>query len=245
MIFYCLVIIFLTISSVENNQIDSPKSDSKEDHSAPDDVTKLSKELQDSRLREKDLNQTIQDILEEMSQMKNTILHLEETIEEVASEATRNTKHIEDNADDIVNVAETITLVNTSLKEDVSFISSQIYKVNATTNQLIEDNKRDIEDNQRFIEENTREIEDNMREIVENKRKIENNTRDIEDNKSQIGENQKIITELSLAGQWCGYKSGWTGGSGVITYDTIFEDSSMNNSALNPGSGETLEFQEN
>ena len=41
--------------------------------------------------------------------MKNTILYLEETIEEVASEATRNTKHITDNKRDIEENQKTIT----------------------------------------------------------------------------------------------------------------------------------------
>ena len=154
MIFYCLFFIVLSLSPVKNNPIDSPKSYPKEDHPASDDITKLSNELKDSRLREKNLNQTIQEILEEMSQMKNTILHLEETIAEVASEATRNTKHIKDNADDIVTVAETIFF----LKTDVSFLTYQINKVNTTTHQLIGDNQKEIEDKQESINELSRRI---------------------------------------------------------------------------------------
>ena len=60
--------------------------------------------------------------------MHCTILHLEDTIAEVASDATRNTKHIEDNAADIVIVSETITFVNTSLKEDI-YILCELYFV--------------------------------------------------------------------------------------------------------------------
>ena len=59
-------------------------------------------------------------------------------------------------------MAEAISLVNTSLKGDISFISSQFYKENATTHQLIEDNQREITDNQREIEENQRKIEENQ-----------------------------------------------------------------------------------
>ena len=68
-------------------------------------MTQLFNELKASRQKEKDLNQTIDQILEDMAQMKKnilhleeTILHLEDTVAEVASDATRNTKHIEDNA---------------------------------------------------------------------------------------------------------------------------------------------------
>ena len=45
MIFYCLFIILLTISTIKNNQIDYPKSDSKGVPLDPDNITKLSNEL--------------------------------------------------------------------------------------------------------------------------------------------------------------------------------------------------------
>ena len=63
----------------------------------------------------------------------------------------------------------------------------------------------------------------------------------IEDNKKEIEENQESITELSLYGQWCAYQDGWTSSSDVISYaSSFFEDSNMNNNALNIGTGETL-----
>ena len=63
----------------------------------------------------------------------------------------------------------------------------------------------------------------------------------IEDNKREIEDNQESITELSLHGQWCAYQSGWSSNNTVISYDSIFfEDSNMNNNALNIGTGETL-----
>ena len=44
----------------------------------------------------------------------------------------------------------------------------------------------------------------------------------------------------SLHGQWCGYQSIWTTASTVISYDKMFfEDSNMNNTALDTGTGET------
>ena len=108
----------------------------------------------------KEENERLLDIIDdEIKEIKENILHLEDTIDDVASEATSNANH---NAKEIVIVAEAISLVNTSLKEDVSFISSQFYKENGTTHQLIEDNRREITDNQREIEENQREIEKNQ-----------------------------------------------------------------------------------
>ena len=48
MIFYCLFIILLTISTVKNNQIDYPKYDSNGVPLDPDNITKLSNELKAS-----------------------------------------------------------------------------------------------------------------------------------------------------------------------------------------------------
>ena len=53
MIFAFLFVFFLSVSSVKNNQVDSPKSDSKEVNPAPDESTKLFHELKASRQREK------------------------------------------------------------------------------------------------------------------------------------------------------------------------------------------------
>ena len=100
-----------------------------------------------SRQREKDLDDTINQILEDMETMRDYILHLEETVTAVASEATRNTKHIQDNADEIINV-------------------------NTSTHQLIDNNKKDIENNQQIIEDNRREIEGNKIEIENNLQSI-------------------------------------------------------------------------
>ena len=217
MIFAFLFVFFLSVSSVKNNQVDFPKSDSKEVHPAPDESTKLFHELKASRQREKDLNETIENILEEMTQMKNnihqleeTILHLEGSISEVASEATLNADNIDIVAETISLVREDVSSVNNSLREDVSLVnftlsleirslfedlltvSSEIYNVNSSTNQLIEENK-------------------------------------------------ESITELSLHGQWCAYQDQWTSDNTVISYDSsFFEDSNMNNNTFNIGTGETL-----
>ena len=153
MIFAFLFVFFLSVSSVKNNQVDFPKSVSKEVHPAPDESTKLFHELKASRQREKDLNETIENILEEMTQMKNnihqleeTILHLEGTISDVASEATLNADNIDIVAETISLVREDVSSVNNSLREDVS-------SVNSSTHQLIEDDKRESEDNQESITE--------------------------------------------------------------------------------------------
>ena len=217
MIFAFLFVFFLSVSSVKNNQVDFPKSDSKEVHPAPDESTKLFHELKASRQREKDLNETIENILEEMTQMKNnihqleeTILHLEGSISEVASEATLNADNIDIVAETISLVREDVSSVNNSLREDVSLVnftlsleirslfedlltvSSEIYNVNSSTNQLIEENK-------------------------------------------------ESITELSLHGQWCAYQDQWASDNDVISFDSsFFDDSNINNNSLNIGTGETL-----
>ena len=45
----------------------------------------------------------------------------------------------------------------------------------------------------------------------------------------------------SLRGQWCGYQNSWTTASTVINYDKMFfQESNMNNTALDIETGETL-----
>ena len=85
------------------------------------------------------------------------------------------------------------------------------------------------------IESYSTKIENNTREIESHSTKIESFSTKIED----IEEMQESITELSLHGQWCGFQDAWTSPA-VITYDDIFfEDSNMNNTVLNTGTGET------
>ena len=148
MIFIILLVASVSISLVKNDQVFSSFIDSEEVRPSHDTNTeKLFLELKFSRQREKDLNDTINQILEDMETMRDYILPLEETVTAVASEATRNTKHIQDNADEIINV-------------------------NTSTHQLIDNNKKDIENNQQIIEDNRREIEGNKIEIENNLQSI-------------------------------------------------------------------------
>ena len=97
MIFIILLVASVSISLVKNDQVFSSFIDSEEVRPSHDTNTeKLFLELKFSRQREKDLNDTINQILEDMETMRDYILHLEETVTAVASEATRNTKNIED-----------------------------------------------------------------------------------------------------------------------------------------------------
>ena len=58
---------------------------------------------------------------------------------------------------------------------------------------------------------------------------------------STIEDNKREIEELSLHGQWCAYQDQWASDNDVISFDSsFFEDSNMNNNALNIGTGETL-----
>ena len=205
MIFIILLVASLPISLVKNDQIFSSFIDSEEVRPSHDtNFEKLSLELKFSRQREKDLNDTINQILEDMEAMRDYILHLEDSLTAVASEATRNTKHIQDNADEIVNVSESVSSVNVS------------------THQLIENNKKDIENNRQSIEDNQQSIENNNFSIADNQQVIEENKREIEDNKIEIENNLQSITEMSLYGQWCAYQDSWSSSS-TITYDSLLQ----------------------
>ena len=220
-VFTFLLVVSLSISMVKNDRIISSFIDSKEVLPSYDaNFEKLFLEMNSYRQREKDLNDTIDQILEDMETMRNYILHLEDTLADVASEATRNTKHIKDNADEIINVAETVSSVNTSLKdevssvnftlsleimslfEDVLTVSSQLYNVNTSTRQLIDGNKRDIEDN------------------------------------------LQSITELSLYGQWCAFKDKWAVASSgsKITFDKIVHSNNNMNTSDDVLSVESVKY---
>ena len=126
-IFTFSLVALLSIYPVKNEKI--VYLDSEDFHPSPDlnsEKLSLELELKFYRQREKDINDTINQILEDMATMRDYILHLEDTITAVASEATRNTKHIQDNADDIIIVAETVSSVNDSLKNEVSFVNTSL-----------------------------------------------------------------------------------------------------------------------
>ena len=235
MIFTFLFVFFLSISSVKNNQVDSPKSVSKEVHPAPDESTKLFHELKASRQREKDLNETIENILEEMTQMKNsihqleeTILHLEGSISDVASEATLNADNIDIVADTISLVKEDVSSVNSSLREDISSMNNSLKEDVSLVNYTLSLEIRSLSEDLLMVSSEIYNVNSSTHQLIL-------------DNKREIEDNQESITELSLHGQWCAYQDGWTSGSSIISYDSIFfEDSNINNNALNVGTGETL-----
>ena len=225
MFFNFLLVASLSISLVQNDQIISSYFDSEEVRPSHDlHNEKLSLELKFSRQRERDLNDTINQILEDMEAMRDYILHLEDSLTAVASEATRNTKHIQDNEDEIINVIEAVSSLNTS------------------THQLIEDNKKDIENNRQSIEDNQQSIENNNISIEDNLQNIEENKREIEDNKIEIENNLQSITELSLYGQWCAYQDSWSSSS-TITYDFMLQNNTNMDTlgqVLNEETGENI-----
>ena len=99
--------------SVENILLDGKKLPSAEENPAPnpddgdisDNVEDLQRELIAERARNRDLNQTISDILEEMEDMKKNIMRNEEKITLNQDSVYLLSRDIDDLQDDVVVVA--------------------------------------------------------------------------------------------------------------------------------------------
>ena len=154
-------------------------------------------------------------------QLEETILHLEGSISEVASEATLNADNIDIVAETISLVREDVSSVNNSLREDVSSVNNSLREDVSLVNFTLSLEIRSLFEDLLTVSSEIYNVNSSTNQLIE--------------------ENKESITELSLHGQWCAYQDQWTSDNTVISYDSsFFEDSNMNNNTFNIGTGETL-----
>lgn len=122
--------------SADNNLLaaDVKKLPSAEESHVPEDCEEILRELSEERAKNRDLNQTISDILERMADMERDIIRNEEKIDQAQSSVVLLSKDVDDLTDEVVTVAEdvernsaNITIVQddvVAVAEDVESLSS-------------------------------------------------------------------------------------------------------------------------
>ena len=117
-----------------------------EDYNCFDKIEEILKELNAERIKNKDLNQTISNILEEMEDMKKNIITLSEDVATNGENIIRNGEKITDNQssmlflkrdiedlhDEIITVAEDIATTNSSFKVITDNLSTSLSIVSTT-----------------------------------------------------------------------------------------------------------------
>ena len=99
---------------------DVKKLPSAEENHVPNDVDEILRELNEERAKNRDLNQTISDILERMADMERDIISNEEKITENQSSVVLLSKEVDDLQEDVASVQDDIVVV----ADDVESLTS-------------------------------------------------------------------------------------------------------------------------
>ncbi len=110
----------LVVDAEENPAALNPKDDECNCANLAD----IQRELSVERAKNRDLNQTISDILEEMEDMKENIMRNEEKIIDNKSSVVLLTKDVEDLQDEVIIVAEDVESLTSSDQQQTSQIAS-------------------------------------------------------------------------------------------------------------------------
>ena len=186
-------------------------------------ASKILQELHECRHQNKNLNDTIDDILEEISSMKDYIIRNEEKITQVSSSVSllshdvdnlsEDVSVVADNVDtlaaELTRVSDELAVVNSSLSASVKKNSDQISAVNSTLSLSVENNAEGI-----FV------LSEDVLSL----------TSSLQDQELQVWENIQRLDQLSIKGIWCGVKgSQKKKPNSVINYDSIsFSDTNIN-----------------
>ena len=195
------------LPSAEENHVPSS-----EDGDFSGNVEDLQRELIAERAKNRDLNQTISDILERMEEMEKNIMRNEEKITDNQSSVFLLSRDVEENSANITKVF-----------EDVAAVQGDVAAV-----------QEDVEENSALI---TNVIDD----VVSLTSSDQQQEFQIESLTSSDQQQTMKIKSLGARGHWCGYQNSWRStDNSTITYDSIFySDSNMNitGSPLNNNTG--------
>ena len=102
-------------------------------------VEEILRELRECRQKNRNLNETIDNILEEMADMKEYIVRNEEKITQVQSSMTLLSKDVTDLTEELAGVEDDVLNVSTILTESISDINSTVEKNSAQITRVAED----------------------------------------------------------------------------------------------------------
>ena len=169
-----------------------------EDDDISANVEDLQRELIAERAKNRDLNQTISDILERMEEMERNIISNEGTISENQRKIDMVNVYVATLSEDVVNN-----------KEDI--------EVNQLKMELL---SRDVEDLTEDVEKNSA----NITKVSEDVAAVQDDAIVVA---NDVERNSADITTLATMGAWCGEKYIWET-VGTITYDRITYSDSNN-----------------
>ena len=201
------------LPSAEENHAPNPEDD---DHNCAN-VKEILGELSAERTKNRDLNQTISDILERMEEMEKNIMRNEEKIIDNQSSVFLLTRDVDDLQEDVATVQDDVV----SVTADTERNSANITKVSEDLSAVQEDVVSNFTKVSEDIEENSALITNVFEDVV-------SLTSSYQQQEFQIESLSSQIVSLGARGHWCGYQNTWTS-VGTINYDTItFADSNMN-----------------
>ena len=203
------------VSKVSSPPEENDSSRSMDDGNVPVNVGKILEELRAERAKNRDLNQTISDILAEMEDMKKNIIRNEEKITENQSSVVLLSKDVDDLTeevagvhDDVVTVAEDVVIV----AGDVERNSAHIANVTGDVVSLTED---------------VTSLTDDFDALADF---VGTLTASDQEQEKRIQENIKMLDTLATRGIWSAFhKDSWTASNAIITYDRLIINSNNMN----------------
>ena len=181
-------------------------------------VEEILRELRECRQKNRNLNETIDNILEEMADMKKYIVRNEEKITQVQSSVVLLSHDLEGVEDELT---ESISGVNSTASRNSAQITSMLEDLVSVT----EDVASLTEDVGTLTEDvMTLTSSDQDQEIM-----IEDLVSSDQQQETLIEDNIRRLDTLSIRGRWCGYQDHWTADNSIISYDSMFfMDTNMN-----------------
>ena len=209
---------------VEENQV--PNNESIDNKTV--NVEDLQRQLRAEKAKNRDLNQTISDILDRLADVEKNIIRNEEKITENQSSVVLLTRDVEDLQEEVDVVQSDVAAV----QGDVAAVQGDV----ATVQDDVAAVKDDIVTVAVDVEKNTANITKVFTDIVSLSSSDQQQTMQIESLTSSDQQQTSMIESLSTRGTWCSFKAGpWSTSNSIITYDHLtFSDSNMNITDVTP-----------
>ena len=189
-------------------------------------VDNILKELSAERVKNRDLNQTISDILEELEDIKNSIIRNEEKIIDNQSSVLLLKRDVEDLEEEVEVVQDDVSAVQgdvAAVQGDVSTVQDDVTKV--------KDDVAEIQGDVSVVQGDVAAVQGDV-SVVQN---------DVVAVAEDVNRNSADITSLSTRGTWCSSSYEKWSTVGTITYDHLtFSDSKnmdLTGAPLNINSG--------
>ena len=185
-------------------------------------VEDLQRELIAERIKNRDLNQTISDILERMEDMEKNIMRNEEKIIDNQSSVLLLSRDVDDLQEDVTVVQEDVAAV----QDDVISVAADVERNSANITKV----SKDVGENSVLITNVFDDVVSLTSSYQQQEFQIESLTSSDQQQAMEIESLSSQIHSLGVRGHWCAARTtdSWST-VGTITYQRItFSDSNMN-----------------